>query len=353
MTAFTIAARADARHVLQATSPGKVVEVGIILYPRYHAAMVHGLTDLLQVASNLSVARGGRPLRLTHWNLDAAGAMSRCHDTHPQEESRPDVLVAPALAPGSGFCPPGETEAAPFARWLGERHAEGATLTSCGCGAFVLAATGLLAGRSVTTHWSMAALFESRFPDVKVDATKVLIEDGDIVTAGGMMAWTDLGMRLVDRILGPTVMIEVAQFWLIDPAGREQRHYSTFAPRLAHGDETILRVQHLLQVDPSLPITVPDMASEAGMEQRTFLRRFKAATHLTPTEYLQQLRVGKAREQLQFSNDSVDRIAGAVGYGDVAAFRRAFSRLVGLSPSEYRRRFRAESREAPSNRITQ
>ena len=316
-------------------------EVGLLLYPRCHVAMVAGLTDLLQVASGFSVERGGQPLRITHWSMDGAGAIVRCQDTHPELEGRPDVLIAPALAPDRLFGPiEGET-AAPFARWLAERHAEGATLGSTGCGAFLLAATGLLSGRPATTHWRVVEKFRASFPDVDIQADKILIEDGEILTAGGMMAWTDLGMRVVDRLLGPTIMIETGQFWLIDPAGREQRHYSTFAPRLAHGDATILKVQHSLQAKPSRLISVSDMAREAGMMQRTFLRRFKAATGMKPTEYVQQLRIGKARELLQFSKRPIDQVAREVGYGDTAAFRRLFHRTVGLSPGEYRRRFEA------------
>jgi transcriptional regulator GlxA family with amidase domain len=324
-----------------------MIEVGLLLYPRYHPAMVHGITDLLGVASSFSVARGGKPMRISHWSLDGAGSITRCQDTHPGKSGSPDVVIAPALAPGPAYCRLNDKEAAPFAKWLAERHAEGATLASSGCGAFVLAATGLLTGRSITTHWSRAEQLQASFPDVKVDASKVLIEDGDILSAGGMMAWTDLGLRVIDRLLGPTIMIEAAQFWLIDPAGREQRHYSTFAPRLAHGDEAILKVQHMLQADPARSVTVPELAREVSMEQRTFLRRFKAATGMTPIEYVQHLRIGKVREHLQFTNDPVDRIAWAIGYGDVAAFRRLFHRLVGLSPSEYRRRFRV-SDERPA-----
>jgi transcriptional regulator GlxA family with amidase domain len=326
------------------------MEVGLLLYPRYHPAMVHGMTDLLGVASRFSVAHGGPPLRVSHWSLDGSYAITRCQDTQPGADRIPDVLIAPALAPGPAHCPLDDKEAAPFARWLAERHAEGATLASSGCGAFVLAATGLLSGRSMTTHWGMADRLQARFPDIKIDASKVLIEDGDILTAGGMMAWTDLGLRLIDRMLGPTIMIKTAQFWLIDPAGRDQRHYSTFAPRLAHGDESILKVQHRLQADPARTITVPGLAREASMEQRTFLRRFKAATGMTPTEYVQHLRIGKVREHLQFTNDSVDRIASGVGYRDIASFRRIFHRLVGLSPSEYRRRFRGRGDDASLDR---
>jgi transcriptional regulator GlxA family with amidase domain len=329
-----------------------MVEVGLLIYPRYHMAMVHGMTDVLHVASDFSVRRGGPPLRLTHWSMDSGGAIARSYDTHPGSDRCPDVLVAPALAPGALSCPLEGEEAAPFAKWLAERHAQGATLASTGCGTFVLAATGLLSGRSATTHWSVADKLQASFPDVKVDADKVLIDHGELLTAGGMMGWTDLCMRLIDRLLGPSVMVEAAQFWLIDPGGREQRHYSTFAPRFAHGDETILKLQRKLQAEPARLFTVTDMAREAGMEPRTFLRRFKAATGMKPTEYVQHLRISKAREHLQFTRDPLDQIAWKIGYGDVTAFRRLFRRLVGLSPGEYRRRFKANGSDAliaPSN----
>ena len=325
----------------QLGSQAPEAEVALLLYPQCYMGMVHGMTDLLQVASGFSVARRGPPLRITHWRIDGASSITCCYDTHPGTEHHADVVIAPALALDRV---PGLVDienVAPFLAWLVERHAAGATLASTGCGAFVLAAAGLLAGRPATTHWLYANTLQESFPEVKVDAAKALIEDGDILTAGGMMAWTDLGMRLVDRLLGPTVMIEAAQFWLIDPAGREQRHYSTFVPRLTHGDAAILKVQHWLQTDPTRSITVSDMAREAIMEKRTFLRHFKAATGMTPTGYLQQLRIGKARELLQFTRQSVDQTAWAVGYSDAAAFRRVFQQLVGLSPTEYRRRFEA------------
>jgi len=174
---------------------------------------------------------------------------------------------------------------------------------------------------------------------VRLEADRMVIDDGDIVTAGGLMAWTDLGLRIVERLLGPTVMMETARFLLIDPSGREQKHYASFAPKLTHGDEAILKAQHWLQARGAGHVAVPEMAGEAGMEERTFQRRFKAATGMTPVEYVQHLRVGKARELLEFTKRTVDQIAWSVGYEDAAAFRKLFHRLIGLSPHEYRQRF--------------
>src|SRR3546814_7694820 len=101
-------------------------------------------------------------------------------------------------------------------------------------------------------------------------------------------------------------MMETARFLLSDPAGREQKHYASFAPKLTHGDEAILKVQHWLQAKGVGPVAVPEMAREAGMEERTFQRRFKAATGMTPVEYVQHLRVGKARELLEFTKRTVE-----------------------------------------------
>nr|WP_047168326.1 GlxA family transcriptional regulator [Sphingomonas sp. Y57] len=310
-------------------------EIGLVVYPGCQLAMIHGMTDLLEIAGRLASNHGREPIRVSHWQLQDAGGFARCHDTHPGEPGSPAYL----LVPGSLSGVMDAREAAPYARFLLDRHAQGATLGSnCG-GAFVLAATGLLSGRPATTHWMFANAFRERFPDVLLDPDKIVIEDGDIITAGGLMAWTDLGLKLVDRLFGPTVVVETGRFLLVDPAGREQRHYSSFSPRMTHGDEPILKVQHWLQAKGARAVSVVDMAARAGMEERTFLRRFKAATGLKPTEYSQHLRMGRARELLEYTRRPVEQIAWTVGYEDAAAFRKLFHRIIGLSPGDYRQRF--------------
>lgn len=318
------------------------VEIGILLYPGAQLAAVHGLTDLFGVADRLAAGHRDREpglLRTSHWRQeDLALPPVRTFATHAEGVGSPAVFILPPslgepLAPG---------QAAPLAGWLRHQHDMGAALCSVCAGAFLLGETGLLAGRAVTTHWIYAERFQSRFPDARVDTDKLVIDDGDIITAGGLMAWTDLGLKLVDRFLGPTVMLETARFLLVDPPGRQQRYYSSFSPRLAHGDAAVLKVQQWLQATSANDMRLASMLAQAGLGERTFLRRFQKATGLKPTEYCQQLRVGKARELLQFSNRPVDGIAWEVGYGDTGAFRKIFARITGLTPGEYRRRFSAE-----------
>jgi transcriptional regulator GlxA family with amidase domain len=323
--------------VTKTTATLKHTEIGLLLYPGCAMASVHGLTDAFQVANDYAGQHGGSErIRTSQWRVGAAG-FERSFDSDPDAGGQPEYIVIP----GRLADPLTSDEAAAFVGWLRERHGRGATIASVCGGAFMLGHSGLLAGRRATTHWLYADAFRATFPDVEVTAGDMIVEDGDIITAGGMLAWTDLGLRLIHRVLGPTIMAETAKFLLVDPSGREQRNYSTFAPRLTHGDDAVLRVQHWLQGHRSEEINVATLADRAGLETRTFLRRFQKATGLKPTEYVQALRIAFARERLEFSRDTVERIAWHVGYKDPSAFRRVFQKVTGLSASAYRERFSA------------
>jgi transcriptional regulator GlxA family with amidase domain len=302
--------------------------IGILVYPGAQLSAVHGLTDLFETANRLRAERGisSTGLVVQHWPAEDG--------LPPQVAPLTALILPPSLR---GEVP--SAEMGPLVAWTLDRHREGTLLCSVCAGAFLLAETGLLAGRVATTHWALAARFAERFPEVKLDTNKLVIDDGDIVTAGGLMAWVDLGLKLIDRFIGPAIMLATARMFLVDPGGREQRFYRSFVPHLTHGDAVILKVQHWLQAKNGEKITLSLMAAEAGLGERTFLRRFHKATGLKPAQYLQHLRVGKARDMLELSALAVEEIAWRVGYEDPGAFRKVFRRVMGLSPGEYRRRF--------------
>lgn len=328
---------------------GSPPEIGLILYPGVQMAAVLGLTDLLSLAEDF--ARRKREdrtavlLRVSHWRMAGADPQpERVFDSGSAAGGRPTVLILP---PTLGE-PLKAEEASKYAQWLQQQHAAGVVLGSVCAGAFVLGGSGVLDGRSVTTHWSFDELFRSRFPTARLDTDRLIIDDGDIITAGGAMAWVDLGLKLVDRYLGPTIMLETAKALVVDPPGREQSYYSAFSPRLSHGDSAVLKVQHWLQATGAKETDLARLSAEAGLEGRTLIRRFQRATGFTTSEYVQRLRTGRARELLQFGDLSIDAVAWEVGYSDVSAFRKVFSRIVGLTPGEYRRRFRVGERERGS-----
>ncbi|WP_164822422.1 GlxA family transcriptional regulator [Sinorhizobium meliloti] len=315
------------------------LEIGILRYDGAQAAAVLGMTDLLTAAAGIARQRHGvsHPLRVSHWTR-ATGKRTpeRVFSSDPVSlGDRPTVIVIP---PGLGDPLP-EREARYYADWLRSEHSKGAGLCSICKGAFLLGETGLLAGRTVTTHWSYEEHLVSRFPDINVNTDRLIIDDGDILTAGGVMAWIDLSLILIERFLGPTIMVETARAFLVDPPGREQSYYSAFSPRLNHGDDAILKVQHWLQATGGKDMGLAVLAEHAGLEPRTFMRRFQKATGHTAGEYVQRLRINKARDLLQFTRDPVDAIAWKVHYSDPSSFRKIFTRIIELTPAEYRQRF--------------
>jgi transcriptional regulator GlxA family with amidase domain len=321
-------------------------EIGILMYPGVQLSAALGLIDLFFYANMLSQTRLGQSeplLRISQ--LDADGKLSRRTDTAPDYGGAPLAIVLPPCltAPGPGVFSDDLID------WLRNQHDAGVTLAAVCGGGFLLAETGLLQGRTATTHYSLTTLYSHRFPNVVLDADKLIIDHGDVVTAGGLMAWTDLGLRLVERVLGRTAMVETARFLLLDLPGREQRFYSIFTPKLAHGDAAILKVQHWLQKVGTRNVTAGIMAKRAGLEERTFLRRFHKATGFRPIEYCQQMRVGKARELLEESALPIGEVAWEVGYKDPGSFRKVFVRITGLTPGDHRKRFGAQE---PGNAST-
>ena len=315
------------------------VEIGIVIYPDCQLSAVHGLTDLFRIANRLYEQQTGpacRRIRISHWKFDEAGLEpARVFDTHSLAYGPLTALILPPSLDAE----PGGNASAPHLRWLVTQHGAGTILCSVCAGAFLLAEAGLLNGRSATTHWIHARSLAARFPAIRIDTGRLVIDDGDVITAGGVMAWVDLGLNLIERFLSPSVMLATARFFLVDAAGREQRFYCSFAPQLGHGDKPVLKIQHWLQQHIAASPSVAAMAARASLGKRTFLRRFHRATGMTPTRYLQYLRVGKARESLEFSMSTVNEIAWTVGYEDPGSFRKVFQRIMGLSPGHYRRRF--------------
>lgn len=324
---------------------GIAAEIALLIYPDCQLAAVYGLSDLFRIAGEWSVRMSGEAtgaiIRVSHWkpaeteSTDADPEMQCVFDSHPSDSHRIDyVITPPSIVLPENMQPMPES-----AKWLADRHAAGSKVCSVCAGAFVLAESGLLGGRRITTHWAFASELAGRYPSVEVADENIVLDDGDIITAGGILAWTDLGLTLVDRLLGPSVMLATARFLLVDPPRRSQQPFRLFLPNFDHGDSVIVRTQHRLHADPAKPQSVKSMAAAAGLTERTFLRRFAKATGMRPTEYLQQVRVAKAREALEHTKNPVENIAWQVGYQDPSAFRRIFLRLTGMSPGGYRDRF--------------
>lgn len=226
--------------------------------------------------------------------------------------------------------------------WLRRQHEAGAVLASACTGVLLLAETGILDGREATIHWAFADLFRRTYPPVRLRPEEVLITSGsraELVMTGGVMSWHDLALHLVARVVGPTAAAALGRMLMLEWHGEGQVPYMEFSPSRDHGDGEIAGLQSWLEDNLDHRHPVDAMTDRLGTTHRTLERRFRAATGHSPIDYVQQLRVRRARRLLERTSLPVEQIGFAVGYQNTAYFRRLFQRTTRLSPAAYRRTF--------------
>lgn len=325
--------------VIYATMKSSSIRIGIFLYGASMRAALYGLWEFFDLANELTGASAGAvTFKLSAIAEDPSLAPPHLKPLSLSANARPlDVIIVPPQTkkPQNEVCGP------LGCRWLADQHRRGTVVASACVGAFVLAESGLLDGRKATTHWMLADDFRQRFPLVSLMDDEILIDEGDILTAGGVTAWLDLALRLVGRFSTPALAATLGKFYLADTGQREQRYYRIFQPRFNHGDASVRAVQSWLATAYRENADNPAMAKAGGLSVRSLQRRFMTATGESPSSYVRKLRLQKASELLETTVMTIDEIVWSVGYEDQSAFSKLFKSQVGLSPSAYRKRFQS------------
>ncbi|SHI16166.1 GlxA family transcriptional regulator [Ferrimonas marina] len=299
------------------------ITLGIYSYPNAAKSAVYGLEEAFQFA-NLACQEQGLETRFAPRVLTEATAPSGFQ-----------VLLLPPAIDSEFYLNPSQE----VLQWLQNLHQQGTVLASACAGAFILAGTNLVQGRTLTTHWGLAERFAQQFPNQPLDINAILVDHGDLMSTGGMMSWLDLALELIARYASPSVMRQVGKMLVVDTAPRQQRYYRQFNPDLHHGDTAIVQLQQWLNLHHAEPFSLQSLADKAAMTERTLQRRFLKATGHNPNQYLQRLRVQRACDLLETTPLPFETIASQVGYGDASACRKVFIKLMGLTPSAFRRRF--------------
>lgn len=231
------------------------------------------------------------------------------------------------------------------ADWIRSVHEAGGLLTSVCSGALLLGLSGVLHGVDATTHWAYSARLAEEFDGVRVKRERILVPAGDghrIVTAGGASAWGDLLLYLIARIVSAEEARRIAKLYLIEPHAQGQMGFASLSARRQHADAVVGSLQRWIGANYDHANPVQEMARISRLTERTLLRRFRAATGQTPSEYVQTVRVEEAKQALETSDATIDKIAYEVGYTEPSAFRLAFKKRVGLSATEYRKKWRGK-----------
>lgn len=227
--------------------------------------------------------------------------------------------------------------------WLNDRYHEGSHIATVCSGAFVLAETGLLDGKTATTHWAFADQFKKRYPQIELKAERLITDEGDLFCSGGYSACIDLSLYLVEKYCGHEVALQSSKSMISDMGRTSQAPYAMFQYRKDHRDDQILTVQEWIENNFDKNFNYDNLARKSGMGRRTLERRFKTATGETPLTYQQSIRVEAAKRLLEKGIRSFDEITYRVGYEDSSTFRKIFSRQTGLVPTEYRKKFQRVS----------
>lgn len=292
--------------------------------------------------AGLLAAANGLPIR-------ADAALADCADA--------DLVCVPEL-----MVLPGEPLQGRFAAeiaWLQDCHARGATLATACSGALLLAEAGLLDGLQATTHWAYCDAMRARHPAVQVHPHRALVVAGDgqrLVMAGGGTSWLDLALYLIGRFAGIDTAMQVAKLNLIDWHHVGQQPFARLASTRQIDDAAVGRCQAWIAEHYDRHSPVAAMTRLSGLPERSFKRRFRQATGMTPLQYVHAVRLEEAKHMLETTTLAVDAIAAETGYEDAAYFGRLFRREVKLTPAQYRRRFgglrqalRANAPAAPSH----
>ena len=228
---------------------------------------------------------------------------------------------------------------APVIPWLRRWAGEGVKIAAVCSGVALLAEAGLLHGKRATTHWGLADVYRSRFPDVDWQPEYLITDTGNIFCGGGVNSAADLSLYLVERFGSRDLALECAKALLIEMPRTWQVAFAHIDLDRDHNDGPIRRAQNWMHEHFQRSISLEAIAARVGMSPRNFVRRFKGATGHTPLHYIHAIRINTAKKLLEDGRQSVQEISHAVGYEDVIFFRDLFKRHTGVCPAEYRSRF--------------
>jgi transcriptional regulator GlxA family with amidase domain len=260
-------------------------------------------------------------------------------DALVQDVTDTDLIIIPAV---HGNMQQIMTDNELMLNWIVRRYQDGAAVAALCIGAFVLAGTGLLNGKSCATHWDFANQFRQMFPSVNLMDDRIITDENNLYTSGGAYSWLNLVLYLVEKFAGREIAIRCAKGFEIDIQRDSQSPFIIFRPQKSHEDIAIRKAQEYIETNVHTQISVGELASMLALGRRNLERRFKKATANTVKEYMQRVKIEAVKQNLETTREGVYEAMVKVGYTDVKTFRAIFKKVTGISPLQYRSRYNKE-----------
>lgn len=254
--------------------------------------------------------------------------------------TKTDLVIVPSMDTDFSQASP-EDDA--LIEWITTQYKKGAVIVSICSGAFMLAASGLLDGKSCSTHWAHADAFRQQFPKVNLMTDRLITDENGICTNGGAFSFLNLMIYLVEKYYDRETAIFCSKNLQIEMDRNSQSAFSIFTGQKLHGDKMVEDAQKYIENSLGEKLSVEELSSKFAIGRRNFDRRFIKATGNTPLEYSQRVKVELAKKELEVSRKTVNEVMYEVGYSDQKAFREVFRKITGMSPLEYRSRYNKEA----------
>jgi len=320
--------------------------ITVVTYPQALASSIGLAVEMLNAASELRQisALRARPLKIVTAQL-APGRTRLCGGLSLNAEERikdirkTDLVILPALwrNPQTAL-----KQQAALLPWLTQQADTGAQLAAAGTASCFLAAAGLLDGKPATTHWAYFDEFEKRYPHAQLQRRHLITQAGNLYCVGSVNSIADLMVHFISESFGEKIARRVESQFSPEIRQPYAKHLYAASGTHAHADEEIIQTQYFLQSNYQNSIDMTALAQQHGFAIRTFNRRFKLATGLSPVDYLQQRRLQAAASLLRDSNLTVAEIGQQVGYGDASYFAKLFRRQFSMTPQKYRESVRGK-----------
>jgi transcriptional regulator GlxA family with amidase domain len=240
---------------------------------------------------------------------------------------------------------PGEStaESEMMYEWINRQYKAGAEIASMCSGAFILASTGIMDGKSCSTHWSFANAFREQYPKVNLHSDRLITDEKGIYTNGGAYSFLNLLVYLIEKYYDRKTAIHCSKVFQIELDRTSQSAFAIFTGQKQHGDTIVQQAQAYIESNINEKISVENLSSKFAIGRRNFDRRFIKATGNTPVEYAQRVKIESAKKALESTRKTINEVMYEVGYSDVKAFREVFRKITGLSPLEYKHKYNKEA----------